>query len=179
LQLFQCHSRRPSAATPGARSIPKNRRPVDEMARSNRKCPFHTLRDSWRECWPGMCQNVRLTVICTLTFIWQVFPPAKVIFAGVGVLLSVCNLFNSSVRAIVTPASLRQLRMFEQVKTLLSTSSSASKCFSDASRPTRVPPTTEMMDIIMVEVLSILDVATKEIKQGLLSEYLLYIMTIV
>ena len=27
---------------------------------------------------------------CTLIFIWQVFSPAKVIFAGVGVLLSVC-----------------------------------------------------------------------------------------
>jgi len=41
---------------------------------------------------------------------------------------------------------------------------------------TEVPPTTEMMDIIiqiMVEVLSILGIATKEIKQGRLSEYLL------
>jgi len=39
-----------------------------------------------------------------------------------------------------------------------------------------VPPTTEMMDIIIqivVEVLSILGIATKEIKQGPLSEYLL------
>ena len=39
---------------------------------------------------------------------------------------------------------------------------------------TQVPPTTEMMDIIiqiMVEVLSILGIATKEIKQGRLSKY--------
>jgi hypothetical protein len=39
-----------------------------------------------------------------------------------------------------------------------------------------------MMDIIiqiMVEVLSILGIATKEIKQGRLSEYLLYNITIV
>ena len=39
---------------------------------------------------------------------------------------------------------------------------------------TRVPPTAEMINIliqIMVEVLSILGIATKEIKQGLLSEY--------
>ena len=38
-------------------------------------------------------------------------------------------------------------------------------------------PTTEMMDIIiqiMVEVISILGITTKEIKQGRLSEYLLY-----
>jgi hypothetical protein len=44
-----------------------------------------------------------------------------------------------------------------------------------------VLPTSEMVDIliqIMVEVLSILGIATKEIKQGLLSEYLLYNMTI-
>jgi hypothetical protein len=40
-----------------------------------------------------------------------------------------------------------------------------------------VPPTTEMMDIIiqiMVEVLSILGIATKEIKQGRISERSLY-----
>ena len=38
---------------------------------------------------------------------------------------------------------------------------------------TKVPPTTEMMDIIvqiLVEVLSILAIAMKEIKQGRLSE---------
>jgi hypothetical protein len=32
--------------------------------------------------------------ICVLTFIWQVFSPAIVIFTGIGVLLSVCTLFN-------------------------------------------------------------------------------------
>ena len=39
---------------------------------------------------------------------------------------------------------------------------------------TQVPPTTEMMDIIIqivVEVLSILGIATKEVRQGRLSEY--------
>ena len=39
---------------------------------------------------------------------------------------------------------------------------------------TNVPPTTEMMDtiiLIMVEVLSILGVATKEIRRGRMSEY--------
>ena len=42
---------------------------------------------------------------------------------------------------------------------------------------TEVPSSTEMMAIIiqiMVEVLSILGIATKEIKQGRLSKYLLY-----
>ena len=42
---------------------------------------------------------------------------------------------------------------------------------------TEVPPTKEMMNIIiqiMVEVLSILGIATKEIKQGRISKYSLY-----
>ena len=42
---------------------------------------------------------------------------------------------------------------------------------------TEVQPTPEMMDIviqIIVEVLSILGIITKEIKQGRLSKYLLY-----
>jgi hypothetical protein len=42
---------------------------------------------------------------------------------------------------------------------------------------TEVPSTTEMMDIIiqiMVEVLCILGIATKEMKQGRMSKHLLY-----
>jgi hypothetical protein len=35
-----------------------------------------------------------LSEICVLTFILQVFSPASVIFTGIGVLLSVCPLFN-------------------------------------------------------------------------------------
>jgi len=44
---------------------------------------------SWRGRWPGMPEDENLTEICTLISIFQVFSPAKVIFAGVGVLLSV------------------------------------------------------------------------------------------
>jgi len=40
--------------------------------------------------------------------ILQVFSPAKVIFAGVGVLLLVRFLYRIFVRAIVTPAFLRR-----------------------------------------------------------------------
>ena len=42
---------------------------------------------------------------------------------------------------------------------------------------TSVPPNEEMVDTsttIMVEILGILGIATKEIKQGIISEYLLY-----
>ena len=47
---------------------------------------------------------------------------------------------------------------------------------------TGVPPTNEMMDVIiqiMAEVLSILGIATKEIKQGRMSKYSPYICDIV
>ena len=39
-------------------------------------------------CWSGMPKDTNF-VIYVLIFIWQVFSPANVIFAGVGVLLSV------------------------------------------------------------------------------------------
>jgi hypothetical protein len=60
------------------------------------------------------------------------FPPVSAIFIRVGVLLSVC-IINNFVQAFVTHTSVRQLNMFEQAKTRLSTSSSGSKYFS-ASR---------------------------------------------
>jgi hypothetical protein len=68
--------------------------------------------------------------------------------------------------------------MFAQAKTLLLTSSSALKCFLKRLETyTQVPPSTDMMDMmiqIMVEVLSILGIATKGIKQGRMSEYFGY-----
>jgi hypothetical protein len=55
----------------------------------------------------------------------QVFSPAKVISAGVGVLLSVRILHCTLTWAIVTTTSCRQLWMFVQARTLSSTSSGA------------------------------------------------------
>ena len=81
-------------------------------------------------------RNMTLSEICGLIFICQVFSPAKVIFVGVGVLLSVCRLLFTVFRElIVIPTPLRQLRMLVQAKILFSTSSSALKCFYDVSRP--------------------------------------------
>ena len=65
-----------------------------------------------------MSHNMDLSDIRTLIFIRQVFSPAKVAFAGVGVLLSVCILPNKILWVIVTHPTLRQLKMLEQVKTL-------------------------------------------------------------
>ena len=70
--------------------------------------------------------------------------------------------------------SLRQLRTFGQAKILFWISLSELKCsFRRLEVYTEVEPTPEMMDLmvqITVEVLSILGIATKEIKQGRTSE---------
>ena len=105
------------------------------------------------------------------------------IFAGIGVLLSVCSLLNSfrashcnhCIPQVAKDARASQdtvIDIFERIEMF----------FRRLEVYIQVLPTTEMMDIIiqiMVEVLSILGIATKEIKQGRLSEYSLYNMTIV
>ena len=104
------------------------------------------------------------------------------IFAGVGVILSVCSLLDSIVCAIVTlvPQAAKDARASQD--TLIDIFERIEMFFLRLDVYTQVSPTTAMMDIIiqiMVEVLSILGIATKGIKQGRLSEYLLYNMTIV
>jgi hypothetical protein len=65
-----------------------------------------------------MSHNINFSDVCILIFIRQVFSPANVVFAGVGVLLSVCILLNKILWAIVTPPSLRQLRMLKEAMIL-------------------------------------------------------------
>ena len=67
------------------------------------------------------------------SFVWQLFSPASVIFAGVGVVLSVCILVTFA-WANVTHRSLRRRKMFEQAKTHSSPSLTGLRCFSDVSR---------------------------------------------
>jgi hypothetical protein len=67
--------------------------------------------------------------------IWQAFSPATVVFAGIGVLLSVCIIIILA-WVILTHAVLRQLRTFVQAKTLFWMSLSALNCSSDVSRHT-------------------------------------------
>ena len=73
----------------------------------------------------------------SLIAILQVFSPAKVIFAGAGVLLSVSDLVCLLVRVLVTPRVRRQPKTSKQAKISLSISLSASKISSDDSRFTR------------------------------------------
>jgi len=61
----------------------------------------------------------------------SVFSPAKAIFVGFAVLLSVCSLLDTFVRSIAIQTILRQLRPFARTKTLFLRCSSASKLFSN------------------------------------------------
>jgi hypothetical protein len=107
--------------------------------------------------------------------IWQVFSPASVIFAGVGVLLSVRILLDTL--AFAGQLNVCNLQAAKDVRasqdTLIDIFERIENFFRRLESYTAVEPTPEMMDIIakiMVEVLSILAIATKEIKQGRTSE---------
>jgi hypothetical protein len=102
----------------------------------------------------------------------QAFSPAKVIFAGVGVLLSVRILRRTFVRAIVIPSQ-AAMDVRASQNTLIDIFERMETFFQRLEIYTRVSPPHEMIDIIvkiMVEVLSILGIATKEMKQGRLSK---------
>ncbi|KAF8473035.1 hypothetical protein DFH94DRAFT_855950 [Russula ochroleuca] len=86
-----------------------------------------------------------------------VFSPASVIFAGVGVLLSAAKDARATQDTLID--------IFERIEMF----------FRRLEIYTEVPPTVEMTDIIiqiMVEVLSILGIATKEVKRGRIKKYI-------
>jgi len=93
-----------------------------------------------------------------------------VIFTGVGVLLSVRSLFPLFARTICNthiPQAAKDVRSSQE--TLIDIFERIENFFRRLEVYTAVPPTPEMMDMmvkIMVEVLSIFGIATKEIKQG-------------
>ena len=71
------------------------------MAKPYRECPVCFFGNSWRGRWPGkLLSDTNSSEIHSLIFICQVFSPAKVIFAGAGVLLLVRILLYTIVRAI-------------------------------------------------------------------------------
>ena len=122
-----------------------------------------------------MSQDTNLSEICTLIFIWQVFSPSSVIFAGIGVLLSVCIPYYFCVvrcKAYISQAA-KDARASQD--TLIDIFERIEMFFRRLEIYTEVPPTIEMTDMIiqiMVEVLSILGIATKEVKRGRISKYL-------
>ena len=94
------------------------------------------------------------------------------IFAGVGVLLSVRILRWMVVRAIVIPSQ-AAMDVRASKDTLIDIFGRMEAFFQRLEIYTRVSPPPIMIDIIvriMVEVLSILGIATKEMKQGRMSK---------
>ncbi|KAI0277944.1 hypothetical protein BGY98DRAFT_1176855, partial [Russula aff. rugulosa BPL654] len=108
--------------------------------------------DDLRTRWLDPTVNVLFALSATLgEGVGLVFPPANVVFAGVGVLLSAAKDARASQDTLID--------IFERIELF----------FRRLEIYTEVPPTSEMMDIvvrIMAEVLSILGIAMKEIKQG-------------
>ncbi|KAF8260674.1 hypothetical protein EI94DRAFT_884550 [Lactarius quietus] len=108
--------------------------------------------------WLGPMMNVLLAFSDTLgEGVSLVFSPAKVIFAGAGVLLQAAKDVIAAQEALID--------IFERIENF----------FSRLETYTGVRPSTAMTDIIvkiMVEVLNILGIATKEIKQGRTKKYL-------
>jgi hypothetical protein len=107
-----------------------------------------------------------------LIYIFQVFSPVKVIFAGVGVLLLVCIFLYAFTQVIVTPPQ-AAMDIRASQDTLIDVFERMENFFQRLEIYTEVSPTPEMIEIIvkiMVEVLSILGIATKEVRQGRTSE---------
>ncbi|KAN0141609.1 hypothetical protein V8E53_000071 [Lactarius tabidus] len=108
--------------------------------------------------WLNPTVNVLLTFSATIgEGVSLVFSPATVIFAGAGVLLQAVKDVNAAQEALID--------IFERIENF----------FKRLETYTEVRPTEAMTDIIvkiMVEVLNILGVATKEIKQGRTKKYL-------
>ena len=109
-----------------------------------------------------------------LNTFFQAFPPANAIFAGIGVLLLV------SVLRVSLPQTYFDTNGFQAAKDANASQGKITEIFNRIERffgrleiYTGITPTTAMKDIIveiMVEVLSILAIATKEVKRGRLSE---------
>ena len=105
-----------------------------------------------------------------LTTMTQVFSPAKVIFAGAGVLLQVCIFLNASLKLYLNMAARQAAKGVSAAQdALIDIFERIENFFKRLETYTEVRPSAGMTDIIvkiMVEVLNILGIATKEIKQG-------------
>ncbi|KAI0294601.1 hypothetical protein B0F90DRAFT_1756498 [Multifurca ochricompacta] len=116
------------------------------------------MRDERFTRWLNPTVNVLYAFSVTLgEGVGLVFSPAKTIFAGIGVLLLAARDVSASHDALID--------LFERIESF----------FKRLETYTEVPPTMAMTEIIvkiMVEVLSILAIATKQIKQGRTKKYM-------
>ena len=121
-----------------------------------------------------MSQDLYSSEIWPLIIFLQVFSPASVIFAGIGVLLSVCIFFDIYACGAITACGLQAAKDARASQsTILDIFERIEMFFRRLDAYTQVEPTSEMIELmvqITVEVFSILGIATKELKQGRTSE---------
>jgi hypothetical protein len=108
-----------------------------------------------------------------------VFSPAKVVFTGFSVLLLVCIFLNPFVPSIVTRTNASQTakKVGADEDALVEIFERMEAFFQRLETYNKVAPNQGMMatiTAIMVEVLNVLAIATKEIKQGRMSKSFLY-----
>ena len=122
-----------------------------------------------------MLQIIGLSEIGTLILISKAFPPAKPIFTAVGVLLLVCILFQcvrATYRNVIIPQAAKKVRASQDA--LFNLFERLEAFFQRLEIYTTAALDQEMVDTvvkIMVEVLNIIGIATKDIKQGRTSTY--------
>jgi hypothetical protein len=112
----------------------------------------------------------------------QVSQPAAVVFTGIGVLISVSYLFFHAIYS----GAYRDIKLSQAAKSVSDSQGVLATVFERIENFFRrletyveVPPTVGMTDIIvkiMVEVLSILAIATKQIKESKASELITGVM---
>jgi hypothetical protein len=108
--------------------------------------------------------------------LFQSFPPANAIFAGIGILLAVCS-YKTSHR--LGPYDVHCFQAIKDVSAsydaLVDLFESIENFLRRLDVYTKIPPTTAMTEMvvkILVELLSTLALATQQVKQGRLSEFL-------
>ena len=114
-------------------------------------------------------------------FTFQAFPPANIIFTGIGVLLLVRVFRDSLACPILIPVTQAAKDARASRDKLIDLFNCIERFFQRLEIYTGITPTTAMTDIIvdiMAEVLTILGIATKEVKRGRLSESMLCRSTI-
>jgi hypothetical protein len=137
------------------------------LARPDGECPFLVLRFSLRGHRPGISKSLSRYDVLSDRHL-KAFSPAKVIFAGFGVLLLVSPRFigASHINDMVGQA-VKDVNASQDV--LADLFARIENFFKRLESYKEVPPTPAMTDMIvkiMVEVLSVLSIATAEIKRG-------------
>src|SRR5258707_15607537 len=112
------------------------------MGHTDRECVVFIFQHRCPGYWASECQDIPSRRICALIFYFQAFPPATVIFTGIGVLLSVGVLHPSLVRPIFTSKGLRRSKMRAPRETSLlrplTASTGSSTGLRDTSESSRI-----------------------------------------